>query len=378
MPDLDLLPADRAVTLTGEEHHQDVLAAYGPFPREVVVALVWCRIARGKYAGEHGVEARLGGRRIGELTHRMSERYAPFLEDALARGARPGCAAVLRAEARGIQAELRLPTADARPPGGTADGRPPGGTAAVRVPRLPSPPAPTPAGRPGTGTVGLPAHPATAAHPPPRSWTGPHATTAWPDHAYPEVVAPVAPAAPPAQRRRWPWAVAAVVAVFAVIGITTRDDGPPPPGAAGERTTVAAAPAGSSGTTGTPTTATSAVAGPTSLPPTRALAPTSSRPSTSVRRTDPAPAPSRAAAPQSARPSTPAPTSRKPATTAAPKPAAPSGCDPNYSGACVPIASDVDCAGGSGNGPAYVRGPVRVVGSDVYGLDSDGNGIGCE
>ena len=32
-------------------------------------------------------------------------------------------------------------------------------------------------------------------------------------------------------------------------------------------------------------------------------------------------------------------------------------CDPNYSG-CVPIASDVDCAGGSGNGPAYVRGPI--------------------
>lgn len=53
-------------------------------------------------------------------------------------------------------------------------------------------------------------------------------------------------------------------------------------------------------------------------------------------------------------------------------------CDPNYSGACVPIASDVDCAGGSGNGPAYVQGPVRVIGTDVYGLDRDGNGIGCE
>jgi resuscitation-promoting factor RpfB len=53
-------------------------------------------------------------------------------------------------------------------------------------------------------------------------------------------------------------------------------------------------------------------------------------------------------------------------------------CDPNYSGACVPIASDVDCAGGSGNGPAYVQGPVRVVGTDIYGLDSDGDGIGCE
>ncbi len=53
-------------------------------------------------------------------------------------------------------------------------------------------------------------------------------------------------------------------------------------------------------------------------------------------------------------------------------------CDPNYSGACVPIASDVDCAGGSGNRPAYVQGPVRVVGTDIYGLDRDGDGIGCE
>ena len=53
-------------------------------------------------------------------------------------------------------------------------------------------------------------------------------------------------------------------------------------------------------------------------------------------------------------------------------------CDPNYSGACVPIASDVDCAGGSGNGPAYVSGPVTVVGKDIYGLDRDGNGVGCE
>ena len=59
-------------------------------------------------------------------------------------------------------------------------------------------------------------------------------------------------------------------------------------------------------------------------------------------------------------------------------PAEAQSCDPNYSGACVPIASDVDCAGGSGNGPAYVRGPVRVIGRDIYGLDRDGDGIGCE
>lgn len=59
------------------------------------------------------------------------------------------------------------------------------------------------------------------------------------------------------------------------------------------------------------------------------------------------------------------------------EPSGGSGCDPNYSG-CVPIASDVDCAGGSGNGPEYVEGPVEVTGSDVYGLDRDNDGIGCE
>lgn len=52
-------------------------------------------------------------------------------------------------------------------------------------------------------------------------------------------------------------------------------------------------------------------------------------------------------------------------------------CDPNYD-PCVPIASDVDCAGGRGNGPAYVEGPVRVIGKDIYDLDRDGDGIGCE
>ena len=53
------------------------------------------------------------------------------------------------------------------------------------------------------------------------------------------------------------------------------------------------------------------------------------------------------------------------------------GCDPNYD-PCVPIASDVDCAWGSGNGPAYVQGPVRVIGRDIYGLDRDNDGLGCE
>lgn len=45
---------------------------------------------------------------------------------------------------------------------------------------------------------------------------------------------------------------------------------------------------------------------------------------------------------------------------------------------CLPPGPDVDCAGGSGDGPRYVQGPVYVTGSDPYGLDGDGDGVGCE
>jgi len=53
-------------------------------------------------------------------------------------------------------------------------------------------------------------------------------------------------------------------------------------------------------------------------------------------------------------------------------------CHPSYTGACLnPALSDYDCAGGSGNGPGYT-GRVRVVGPDVYDLDADDDGWGCE
>jgi hypothetical protein len=47
---------------------------------------------------------------------------------------------------------------------------------------------------------------------------------------------------------------------------------------------------------------------------------------------------------------------------------------------CVDGAGDYDCAGGTGNGPNYVDGPVRVVdpGRDPFGLDRDGDGRACE
>ncbi|CAN5252778.1 hypothetical protein BH18ACT5_BH18ACT5_18940 [soil metagenome] len=65
-----------------------------------------------------------------------------------------------------------------------------------------------------------------------------------------------------------------------------------------------------------------------------------------------------------------------PATTAAPA----ANCHSSYEGACLtPGIGDYDCAGGSGNGPNYVRGPVYVVGHDEFDLDgNDNDGIGCE
>ncbi len=55
-------------------------------------------------------------------------------------------------------------------------------------------------------------------------------------------------------------------------------------------------------------------------------------------------------------------------------------CTPGYR-PCIPLkASDVDCHGGSGNGPRYTKRNVvyRVTGSDRYRLDADRDGWGCE
>ena len=71
-----------------------------------------------------------------------------------------------------------------------------------------------------------------------------------------------------------------------------------------------------------------------------------------------------------------------PPTTAPPSPtttAPQRDCDPSYPDVCLdPDAGDYDCAGGSGNGPAYVEGPVRVRPPDPFDLDREGDGWGCE
>ncbi len=51
-------------------------------------------------------------------------------------------------------------------------------------------------------------------------------------------------------------------------------------------------------------------------------------------------------------------------------------CNSNYSG-CVPDVSDVDCPN-DGDGPLYSTEAAVVMGDDVYGLDTDGDGETCE
>jgi hypothetical protein len=61
-----------------------------------------------------------------------------------------------------------------------------------------------------------------------------------------------------------------------------------------------------------------------------------------------------------------------------PPPPEPS-CDPSYPDVCLdPAVEDYDCAGGSGNGPEYVEGPIRVRAPDPFDLDREGDGWGCE
>jgi hypothetical protein len=166
-----------------------------------------------------------------------------------------------------------------------------------------------------------------------------------PGNVVPLPVPELGPAKAKSSRKGWIWTgVAAAVGLFIIIGATNQPDDQPPQGqqAAGRQVTtttqapVAAAPE----TTETTTTTTSKA-----KPKPQVHTTTTTKKRTTTHTT----------------------TKRKPANK----------CDTNYSG-CVPIASDVDCAGGSGNGPAYVEGPVEVIGSDIYDLDRDGDGIACE
>lgn len=135
-------------------------------------------------------------------------------------------------------------------------------------------------------------------------------------------------------------------------------------------------------TTTAPTTAptTALTTAPTTAPsgtsPAKATSAPTPTPAPAVRKAAAVPAPPPPPAPAPAR--APAPAPEAPEAAAEPAPQKRPGCNGNYE-PCVPNdPDDVDCEGGSGNGPSYVAGPVRVTGDDVYGLDSDDDGVGCE
>jgi hypothetical protein len=397
--DLVLLTAERTVAVTREEHHQDVLAGR---TGRVAVALQPCAVESRKHTGLRGIEVTLDGRRVGELTRLMAERYLPVVDGIVAGGRRAGCEALLRPDRRGVQVELRLPAVDATARPGITAPRP----AAVPAPRAPAPPTAllprwSPSGAPLGPAARTPGAffsgaPVTDRAAPPWPAPGPTVVLPGPRAVPPPTIvaprpsAPVPPghAGPPRGRRRVVWAGAAAVGVLLLAAAVGNGAGtaPPAPTTAAAAASRAAPPAAPAPISTPPSPAPAGTARAAAGAGAAVVAP-AERATTRTTRTEAAkPAPRSATAKPStttraAKPST---TTRaaEPSTTTRAVQAEPapvrSGCDPNYSG-CVPIAADVDCEGGSGDGPAYVRGPVRVVGKDVYGLDRGGEpGVGCE
>jgi hypothetical protein len=179
------------------------------------------------------------------------------------------------------------------------------------------------------------------------------------------VSAPAAAAVKPGKgifaRHKPAWIAGGVVGVLLIAAIAGQDKSAPSADSPVTRATATAPSTTTSTSTSTVIVPSSTVESPVAAPP-------------------PPPVDTKAAAPPKTT-SSPKPPTSAPKPPPPPKPPVaepPKGkCDPNYSG-CVPVASDVDCAGGSGNGPAYVQGPIQVIGKDIYGLDADHDGTACE
>ena len=112
--DLSLLAPEREVAVVEAEHHQVVLAGYAPAPgeppRRLVAELVRAPVTAAGWAGRPGVEVRIDGGRVGELTYRTAQDYLPMLEVLMTRGERVGCRALVKHGRHGlVEVELRVP-----------------------------------------------------------------------------------------------------------------------------------------------------------------------------------------------------------------------------------------------------------------------------
>lgn len=118
--DLSLLAPDREVTVVEAEHHQAVLVGYAPAPgeppRRLVAELVRAPVTAAGWAGRPGVEVRIDGARVGELTYRTAQDYLPILEVLMTRGERVGCRALVKHGRHGlVEVELRVPPVRSAP-----------------------------------------------------------------------------------------------------------------------------------------------------------------------------------------------------------------------------------------------------------------------
>jgi len=112
--DLSILAPEREVAVVEAEHHQAVLAGYAPPPgeppRRLVAELVRAPVSGGGWVGRPGVEVRIDGERVGELTYRTAQDYLPILEVLMTRGERVGCRALVKHGRHGlVEVELRVP-----------------------------------------------------------------------------------------------------------------------------------------------------------------------------------------------------------------------------------------------------------------------------
>ena len=116
---LFLLDAQHGIVLSGGENRQETLRRYAPAvggpPGQVVVELGFAPLPGPglPQTGRSGIDARIAGQRIGELSQTDAAWYRPLLERAVRHGLRPGCEAhVVHGGFGMLELEIYLPVVD--------------------------------------------------------------------------------------------------------------------------------------------------------------------------------------------------------------------------------------------------------------------------
>lgn len=82
----------------------------------LIASLTFCKIVKGKYAGEDAIEIQIDGRRVGQLTYAMTQRYGEIVRGLVDRGLEVTCEAFTVNTPKGVQVELLMPRDPRRAP----------------------------------------------------------------------------------------------------------------------------------------------------------------------------------------------------------------------------------------------------------------------